>query len=622
MDRRLLHYCERELLFLREMGAEFAREFPNVAGRLALDVVPCPDPYVERLLEGFAFLAARVHLKLDSEFPRFTQNLLQTVYPQYLAPTPSMAVVQFEPDPSEGATAEGFLLPRNTPIRTLLGKGDLTPTEYRTAHDVTLWPVTVLDAKYYSRELGSLDIPALGNAKAAVRLRLGCTAGLTFSQIKLDTLNLFIRDASDLQMRLYEQIFAHAAAVVVQPVSKPVNWRHTLPPSSIRSVGFDDKQAVLPTDARGFSGYRLLHEYFTLPARFMFFEIAGLAAAVQRCAGNELDIVILFDEADTALDNRVTAANFVPCCTPVINLFPKRADRIHLSDRFNEFQIIPDRTRPRDFEVYGVTRVLGHGAGANQETEFRPFYSARDAGDNNPTYYTLNRVPRTISEREQRGGRRSTYAGGDVYLSLVDAREAPLYSDLRQLSVETLCTNRDLPLFVPVGRGDTDFTLDTGAPVERIRSVSGMPTPPRPSHAEGEHAWRAVSHLSLNYLSITEDDPTKAPTALRDLLKLYADVSDPATRKQIEGIVGVSAQPITRRVAGAGPISFARGLEIAVRFDESLFEGSGVFLLGAVLEQFFARYVSINSFTETVIRTQEREQVIRWPARIGSKHML
>src|SRR5947208_384265 len=140
MDRRLLRYCENELQYLRKQGEEFAREFPLIGGRLSLDVVPCPDPYVERLLEGFAFLAARVHLKLDAEFPRFTQNLLEIIYPHYLSPTPSMAVVQFQPELTDAALAEGPPVPRGTPIRTLLGKGEQTTCEYRTAHDTPLWP--------------------------------------------------------------------------------------------------------------------------------------------------------------------------------------------------------------------------------------------------------------------------------------------------------------------------------------------------------------------------------------------------------------------------------------------------------------------------------------------------
>src|ERR1700741_908052 len=136
MDERLLIYYNSELRHVREMAAEFAREFPKIAGRLALDRDAkeiFPDPYVERLLEGFAFLAARVHLKLDVEFPRFTQTLLETVYPHYLAPVPAMGVARFEPDPREPGPEEGFLLARGTALRSIDNE---TPCQFRTAHDL------------------------------------------------------------------------------------------------------------------------------------------------------------------------------------------------------------------------------------------------------------------------------------------------------------------------------------------------------------------------------------------------------------------------------------------------------------------------------------------------------
>jgi type VI secretion system protein ImpG len=300
---------------------------------------------------------------------------------------------------------------------------------------------------------------------------------LAFNQLKLENLCFFLAGAGDVQMRIYEQLFAHATSIVLQPTSRPVKWNHTLPPASIKPVGFQDNQALLPNEARCFSGYRLLHEYFALPARFMFFELAGRAPALKRCAEKTIDIVVLLGRSDPALGNRITAQNFALSCTPAINLFPKRADRIHLTDRFNEFQVIPDRTRPRDFEVYRVTRVIGHGARTDQEQEFTPFYAARDTGEVGPAYFTVNRVPRSLSDREQRAGRRSSYAGSDVYLSLVDALESPYRSDLRQLSVETMCTNRDLPLFVPVGRGETDFTLDTGDASAAFQPPRALPTP-------------------------------------------------------------------------------------------------------------------------------------------------
>lgn len=624
MDRRLLSYYNTELQHLREMGAEFAREFPKIASRLALDEFSCADPYVERLIESFAFLTARVQLKLDAEFPRFTHALLDTLYPHYLAPTPSMTVVQFQPELSEGALADGVKIPRNTAIKSLVGKGDPTACEYRTAHDVTLWPVTVVEAQYYTRDLAALELPSgIPPTKAAIRIRLQTPQAIQADKMKMDNIAFFIRGAGDIQMRLYEQIFAHGVGIVVQPKGKPVKWHHVIPGSEIRQLGFEQSQGLLPYDARSFQGYRLLHEYFAFPQRFMFFQLGGLNAGLRKCADNFVDLVILLNEPDIKLEGAVEASNFAPFCTPAINLFPKLADRIHLSESFSEFQVIPDRTRPLDFEVYQVLKVTGHGVRSDQEQPFTAFYSARDFQDEGGgAYYTMHRVPRMQSAKEQRMGQRSKYPGSEVYVSLVDSKAAPYRSDLRQLSVETLCTNRDLPVFLPVGRGSTDFTLQTGAPVTSVRCVSGVPTSPKASHAEGEVTWRLISHLTLNYLSITDTARGDGAAGLRDLLELYGNVADPAIRKQVDGVKSLTTEKAVRRVNTPGPIAFARGLRVLLTLDESAFEGTGVFLLGAVLEQFFAKYVSINSFTETVVKTLERGEVMRWTPRVGQRQIL
>ena len=623
MDRRFLHYYNRELQHLRDMGAEFALEYPKIAGRLGLDSFDCADPYVERLLEGFAFLAARVQLKLDAEFPRFTQHLFETVSPHYLCPIPSMAVVRFHPDLNEGSLEEGFTVPRDNVLRSVLGPRDQTPCEYRTAHDVTLWPLEIVEAQYYTRDLATLDIPDVPGSKAALRIRLRCTAGLTFDKLALDRLTLYLHGTDQTPMHLYEQLLSDSQQVVVRPTTKPAGWHEVIDRSSIRQVGFGDEEALLPFGARSFQGYRLLQEYFAFPQRFMFAELSGLSRGVQRCTGDELDVIVLFQTNDLYLENAVDASHFALFCTPAINLFPKRTDRIHLSDKTWEYHVVPDRTRPLDFEVYEVRGVTGFGTRSDEEREFLPFYSAKDLAFDRPggAYFACQRLPRPMSSRERRRGRRSSYGGSEVYLSLVDAESAPYRSSLRQLSVRAYCTNRDLPLHMPVGRGTTDFTMDTGAPVESVRCVSG-PTAPRPSHAEGERAWRLISHLSLNYLSLVNHDETQGAEALRDLLRLYGETSDPHIAKQVDGVRSIASRQITRRVPTPGPITFARGLEVDVTFDESAFEGTGVFLLGAVLERFFAKYVSLNSFTETVIKTLDRGEVIRWPSRIGERHML
>ncbi|MDT8302453.1 MAG: type VI secretion system baseplate subunit TssF [Sedimentisphaerales bacterium] len=620
MDRRVLDLYNRELAHLRAMGAEFAKEFPKIAGRLGgLDEFqPCQDPFVERLLEGFAFLSARVQLKLQAEFPRFTQSLLETIYPHYLAPTPSMCIVKFQPDLDESGLADGFVIPRDSSVYGTLGKMDQTRNEYRTAHDITLWPIQVQEANYYTRELASLEIPNISNVKAGIRIRIQSFAGLNVSELKLDSLIFHLMGVGEVPMHLYEQFFADAVGVVVQPTAKPIKWQKVFDASCIRRVGFDNKQKLLPYDARSFQGYRLLHEYFTFPQRFMFVELAGLNSAIQRCDQNQLDVVILFRESNKELESAINADNFGLFCSPAINLFNKRLDRIPISDKYFEFHVVPDRTRAQDFEVYKLTKVMGYGALSDQVQEFLPFYLAKDLGESGTGgYYVTNRVSRPKSQDASVKARRSrSYAGSEVYISLVDSTAAPYSTELKQLGVDALCTNRDLPLQMPIGLGNTDFTLEQTAPCTSIRCL-GAPTLPKSSHAEGEIAWRIINHLSLNYLSLTNTDEREGASALCDLLRLYSDNADLQTRKQIDGVKSITCKPISRRITTSGSIAFARGLEVTITFEEAAFEGSGVFLLGAVLEQFFAKYVSINSFTETVVKTLERGEIMRWTMREG-----
>ncbi len=622
MDTQLLQYYERELRHLREMGKEFAAAYPKVAGRLTLDQVDCPDPYVERLLEGFAFLAARVHLKLDASFPRFTQSLLKTVHPNYLAPTPSMAVVQFEIDKSDPGLAKGFAIPRGASMRSMIAAGDPTACEFRTAHDLTLWPVSVSMAKYHLREVESLGL-GISGLPAAIQLRLTCNPGVMWNQLQLDRLQFFIAGTSEVQIRLYEQILGHTAKVAVQPVAKPLKWREMLPAASIRRLGYDDQHALLPVCARSFQGYRLLQEYFTIPQRFLFFEVANLKPLIARCPEPQLDLILCLKKADSTLERTVNEDNFKLHCSPIINLFPKRCDRIQLSERFNEFPIIPDRTRTRDFEVYDVTGVTGHGARSDDVQPFHPFYRIWDSADRaGKAFFTINRQARVPSERERISGARSGYAGSEVFVSLVDGECAPYRSDLRQLGIEALCTNRDLPLFIPLGKGSTDFTLETGGPVKSIRCVSGAPTVPRPSLAEGDAAWRLISHLSLNYLSLIDSTDGRGAAALCQMLRLYCNNNDPASEKQAQGVKSVSSEPIVRRFAGDGTFALVRGLQITLTLDDHAYEGTGAFLMGAVLEQFFARYVSINSFTQTIVNTVDRGRIMEWTARPGQRQIL
>lgn len=635
MDPRLLHHYERELAHLREVGKEFAKEFPARAAGLGLDTVPCPDPYVERLLEGFAFLAARVQLEISAQYPHFTNHLLEMVYPHFLAPIPSMAVVHFEPDLDEAGLGEGFVVPRGTELRGRPGKGDQNRCTYRTAHDVMLWPVELTEADYKNCQRSPVEIPAIPDVRDVLLLRLKATTGFRFSELSIDSLTIFLRGETAQAIRLYEQFFARVKKVIIRPPGACIETSVQLDADSIEPCGFDDGQSLFPYGLQSFQGYRLLHEYFAFPQRFLFVKLAGLAEAIKQCPGDDLEIIVAFDQRQSELENAVQLSDLSLFCTPAINLFPKRADRIHLRDDMAEYHVVPDRTCPTDYEVFGITEMTGYGSSLEQECEFFPFYALRDIESRSEqAYYTLRRLPRLQSKVRGRGRDNWTkYSSSEAFVMIVDGQGAPFPSQLRQLGLSTLCTNRDLPLRMPVGEGDTDFTLQISAPVKWIRCVTD-PTAPRPSlaykttaagksdNARIDTAWRLINHLSLNYLSIADTDQYAGAAALRELLRLYANDRDAATMKQIEGVRSIRSEPAVMRVPIAGPMAFGRGLRIFVTFDESSFEGTGIFLLGSVLERFFPKYATINSMTETILWSTDRGEVMRWPVRTGKRHTL
>jgi len=224
------------------------------------------------------------------------------------------------------------------------------------------------------------------------------------------------------------------------------------------------------------------------------------------------------------------------------------------------------------------------------------------------------------SAKQKRLGTRTNYVGTEVFMSLVDPASAPYAEGLTQVSVSTLCTNRDLPLVMPTG-GKSDFALDTAAPVQAVRCV-GVPSRPLEPVLDGSAAWRCISHLSLNYLSLTDLNEQEGAAALREMLRLYARDNESAVRRHLEGIRSVRVAPITRRMPGRGPVTFGRGMEVRLACDERAFEGSGAFLLGSVLEEFFARHTSLNSFTETALDVLGRGEVMRWPTRFGQRPLL
>ncbi len=626
MDTRLLSHYESELAFLRDMGAEFAQAYPKIAARLGMEGMEVLDPYVERLLEGTAFLTARVQLALEMQFPAFTSNLLEIVYPHFLAPTPSMMVVAFEPDLGNAGVKEGFTLARGARLRSRPIEGEQTACLFRTAADCVLWPVEVSEVEYIDSRGGlvAAGVSRDNPARAGIRVRLKRRDGGKMSALPMNALTVHLTGQGAEAWVLHEALATKVTGMVGRSVDRRNDWTQALPGAKAVPKGFGRDEALLPTPRRSFDGYRLLQEYFAMPERFHFIELSGMRPALKRADEAEVDLYLLL--ADGLPDNGacVRRESFVLNAVPAVNLFDRAFDRIHMTNSDTEQYVTPNRTAPLDFEIFAIDRVLGVSGKDNEETEFRPFYSASDitaAGESHPAYYTINRRMRQRNEKERLRGVRTSYLGSEVFLSLVDATQAPYAASLTQLAVTGLCTNRDLPLLLSTAGKDA-FHLPDGGPVLGISTIVS-PTRPRPTIAQGETAWRLISHLSLNYLSITDTEGRQnGAEALRELIGLYAPTGDRVIAKQLEALRGVSTRPIVRRMTDEVLSTAVRGLEIKLDFDESFFDGSGVYVLASVLERFFRKYVTINSFTETVLTTQQRGEITRWRPESGLGRMI
>jgi type VI secretion system protein ImpG len=609
MSDDLLPYYERELTFLRQMGAEYRERYPKIASRLRLEPDECADPHVERLIESFALLAARVHHKIDDEFPEITESFLDALYPHYLRPIPSMAIAQFELDPGQSKVTAGVEVPTGTPVESQPEEGIVAT--FRTCYPATLWPLAIVDAGHTAG--GDLPSNAPSGVGSAVRITLRCRDGAHFSSLRVPKLRFCLRGEARHAYSLYELLFSSAAAVSVRVSgagAKPVSLM--LPGECVRAVGFHETEAVLPYTDRSFAGYRLIQEYFHFPEKFLFFELDGLDRMDKETHGDTLELAILLRESNrkqpVGLTQGIGKQTFQLGCTPIVNLFPRIAEPIRLTHAKSEYRIIPDQHRQLSTEVYSVDEVSSISGYQERPRLYAPFYSARYSDeDRASTRFWIARRRESFRENDH---------GTEVYLSLLDRNFNPALPPDERLNVSVTCTNRDFAGNLRL-RGEFGELQAEGMPLVRARALSGT-TPAVRMPLGGGLQWRLISHLSLNHLSIVE----KGKDALQDILRLYEFTGRPEIRKQIAGITAIASRSAVSRILSPTGVTFCRGIDVDIEFDEEQFVGSGVFLFAAVLERFLGLYAGMNSFSRLTARVARKGELKQWPPRAGEQILL
>jgi type VI secretion system protein ImpG len=609
----LLAYYERELTFLRQMGAEFAEKYPKIASRLLLEPDRCEDPHVERLVEAFAFLAARVHLKIDDEFPELSEALLGILYPHYVRPVPSMTVVEFHVDPEQGKLTSAMEVPRNSMLYSKPVEG--APCRFRTCYTTDIWPLAVSAAQW--RTPDRLEPPLRApEAVAACRVELTCLPDVAVDNLDLHSLRFYLNGESNLVHALYELLCNNCVRVVARDLTPgsrkpPV----TLPAACLRPLGFREEDAVLPYPRRSFAGYRLLQEYFAFPDKFFFLELAGLEQVTGAGFGGKLELLFLISpfergERQQMLETGVSAKTFRLNCAPVINLFPLTAEPILLDQTRYEYMVVPDTRRRNALEIFSVDEVLSSNPQTQEIRYYEPFFSYRHAA--------LHEKKQMFWNATRRPSGRINDEGTEIWLSLADLSGKPVHPDVDALTVRCTCSNRDLPAKLSFGRGHGDFELEGASAIKKIVALRKPTATLRPPMSKGL-LWRLISQLSLNYLSLVEE----GKEALQEILRLYNFSDSTFLEKQIAGIMQVGSQKHFARVVSENGISFVRGTGVEIEIDEEQFVGGGVYLFAAVIEYFLGLYASMNSFSQLVARTPQRKEVLRqWPPRAGHTILL
>lgn len=606
----LLPYYEKELSHLRFLGQEFASQYPKIASRLLIEGDNCEDPHTERLIEAFSFLAARVHKKLDDEFPEIVESFLEVLYPHYLRPTPSMSIVEFSMGKSKNVT-EAYRVARHTEIHANPVEGVVC--KFRTCYPVELWPIEVQQASFVEMERSAFNGHS-ADLVARLRIGLGTTTDALFGQMEMDSLRFFLDGESTLMLQLYELLFNNLAKATVTFEDEGRSREVALPAGALKAVGYGLDEGLVDYSERSFLGYRLLHEYFTFPDKFMFFDLSGFGRILAGKALDKVEINFYFSDYDlndrlARLTQNIGRTNFKLNCTPIINLFRQQAEPIKLTHAQHEYAVTPDVRLQSSAEVVSIDRVrrVKNIGGIDQVATCHPFFEPRAEQGPGNSFWIARRRP--VQNRQN--------DGTNMFIRVVDRDLELIDSSNDTLSLRLTCSNRDMPLMLPFGGARGDFNIPASSVIKDIRCLRKPTASVRVPLGNGV-IWKLISHLSLNHMSLV----SKGREVLLELLSLYNYRNTSAIRKQINGIVSVASEPVVARIGHPRP-NFVRGVGITLTFDESQYTGSGVFLFGMVLDHFFGQYCSINSFTQLTLRTLQREKrVVQWPPRTGDQPLV
>ncbi|NMC74583.1 MAG: type VI secretion system baseplate subunit TssF, partial [Geobacteraceae bacterium] len=543
---------------------------PRISGQAA-------DPGLERLLEGTAFLNALLQRKLDDDFPEFIHEVITSLQPEHMRPIPATTIIAFTP--KEGLTRTQ-VISSGSEVHSIPVQG--TRCRFRTCHNVTVHPLTLLDASY--------SHPSGKTPRITLKFELN---GLGLSSWKATSLRLYLADDHPSACDLYLLLMRYLKRLRI--TSNDSGSTLEISPESLKPVGFAEEENVLASEKSFMPGHLILQEYFLFRDKFLFLDLTDL----ERCAdlGDGALFEITFELTERPLVvPRITNKSFALSATPAINLFKHKAKPISFVAGLSRHIVHPAGKPPAHFRIYSVDQVRGlvkgRSAGIFYDLQ-NPLLKSTEEG----CICHVTQSPSAIGD------------GFDTVLSTEDKNRTGRIT----LDIDMTCTNGTLPEQLAIG----DICTSTGGIPEsvepgNIKAITGATLP----KFQQNRQWRLLSGFSLNSLSLNSAENFRA------ILRLFIHPDSRnrsvvvANMRKIDAIESIDAQQTDRLI---GKFMY-RGYDIRLRLRGSGFAGPGdLYLFSSVLERFLGGHVTQCCFLRLVVEEIEKGYRFEWPARMGDR---
>jgi type VI secretion system protein ImpG len=567
-------YFEAEMRSLQDLAQEFSEAYPEQAAMLNLNAVKDRDPYVERLLEGMAFLTSQIRQRLDDSVPEISERLLDQIMPAMIRPYPSNTIVQFIPNVQNKET---LVVDKGRCVKAM-NVGPLNANcTFNTAYPVSVLPV----------QLHHVLSEDKTNGGSIIRLTFKKNSQAKWEEIDLSQLKLYLSADLLLAYALFHTITDSQTSVHVE-----VPGRGLLSSSkTIKFIGAHQNASdnLLLSHGRTRTGLSLMHDYFCAREKYLFVEPNGIDGIKIPETADQFTIEIS-SAISLPVDTRLTSDHLKLYCVPAVNLYQEDAEPVHVDHTKSEYRVNPDRQVAEFSSIYSIMEVSGRDQLSGETNYYMPIHAMQHRKQDDRVYVTNHRT-----------------AGVDKRVTYISLNSTPPFNP-EVVSMVAMVTNDQYPRrYIEIGGVNK-----VGEDINRQVTVANVTRPSKMLHAPNfqDYQWQLVSLLSLKLSSLESVDN------LKHLLILFDWSELPENQRKIEAISGIRTNITHRLKRGV----LFQGLEITIELAESGFSSiSDMYLFGSVLHSFFSDFANMTEFVQTRVVQLPSYKEWKWSPVFGNK---